>query len=310
MPIFGNLAGSVNSGPPSLAEPPRGPRRRFARRAPLLPALLAALLSPAHAAAEQAPAAAVVIGLAPGDLLNIRATASAVGTVNGRLPNGASVRSFGCDTVGGYQWCRIEQTGNPEVSGWAPARYLQAVDAEETVTGTLPAPADARQAAAAEADPRPGTESEAAPSLSQANLAARLGGGGAPLRDSASAIGQTAMRDAYGLAMAAQTVARAQPPSDALARDYDATGEIPCARYVGQPMTSCAAAIRRGGPDKAEVTVTWPDGGVRIIGFREGKPEGADAGGELRYTREGRLTMIRIGVSERFEITDALAFGN
>ncbi|MGT2467267.1 hypothetical protein ACVOMV_23705 [Mesorhizobium atlanticum] len=30
---------------------------------------------------------------------------------------------------------------------------------------------------------------------------------------------------------------------------------------------------------------------------------------ELRFTREGTLNMIRVGVSERFEITDELALG-
>ncbi|TIX14761.1 MAG: SH3 domain-containing protein, partial [Mesorhizobium sp.] len=31
---------------------------------------------------------------------------------------------------------------------------------------------------------------------------------------------------------------------------------------------------------------------------------------EFRFTREGSLNMIRVGVSERFEITDQLALGN
>ena len=53
-----------------------------------------------------------------------------------------------------------------------------------------------------------------------------------------------------------------------------------------------------------------PDGGTRVIGFYDGKPAGANSRGEFRFTREGDLNMIRVGVSERFEITDALAFGD
>jgi hypothetical protein len=75
-------------------------------------------------------------------------------------------------------------------------------------------------------------------------------------------------------------------------------------------MTSCAAAIVRKGADKADITVTWPDGGSRLISFDAGRPAGSDAKSDFRFTREGSLSMIRIGVSERFEITDTLAFGN
>ncbi|WP_363451352.1 hypothetical protein [Mesorhizobium sp.] len=57
------------------------------------------------------------------------------------------------------------------------------------------------------------------------------------------------------------------------------------------------------------MTVTWPDGGTRVITFRDGKPAGSDSSDEFRFTREGTLNMIRVGVSERFEITDQLALG-
>ncbi|TIV68820.1 MAG: SH3 domain-containing protein, partial [Mesorhizobium sp.] len=45
------------------------------------------------------------------------------------------------------------------------------------------------------------------------------------------------------------------------------------------------------------------------ITFRDGKPAGSDSPDEFRSTREGSLNMIRVGTSERFEITDALALG-
>jgi hypothetical protein len=103
----------------------------------------------------------------------------------------------------------------------------------------------------------------------------------------------------------AQTVARLQPPGPPAA---GARNKIPCARYIGQPMTTCEAKVERQG-DKAAITVTWPDGGTRVISFAAGLPASSDASGEFRFNREGTLNMIRVGVSERFEITDALALG-
>lgn len=86
--------------------------------------------------------------------------------------------------------------------------------------------------------------------------------------------------------------------------------ELPCARYLGQPMTRCKARVERTGPDAAAITVTWPDGGTRVIEFRDGVPAGSNGRGEFRFTREATLNMIRIGASERFEILDALPFGD
>lgn len=106
---------------------------------------------------------------------------------------------------------------------------------------------------------------------------------------------------------AGDTFAVAQAP--AAGARFDATATIPCARYLGQPMTRCEAGVTRTGPDASDVTVNWPDGGARIIRFRDGQPEGANARGEFRFTREADLHMIRVGAGERFEITDALAFG-
>lgn len=86
------------------------------------------------------------------------------------------------------------------------------------------------------------------------------------------------------------------------------TVEVPCARYVGQPMGRCPMNVARGGRDMADVTIVWPDGGSRTIAFRNGEPASANTRGELRVTREGTLNMIRIGAAERFEILDDLVF--
>lgn len=90
----------------------------------------------------------------------------------------------------------------------------------------------------------------------------------------------------------------------------DAKADIPCAREFGQPVRMCAAQVKRGDVvGSAEITVMWPDGGMRIITFKAGKAEGSDSSDEFRTTREGDLNLIRVGKGERFEITDAFAIG-
>lgn len=295
------------------------------------PLLLTALLP---ARAEEAPVVSIVTDLAPGDLLNVRATASAMGKTKARLPNGTSVNNLGCNDVNGYRWCKIAEIDNPQLTGWVPSRYLNPenpaavldADTDPTGEGTAPA-ADGSNPAAAD-QPLP-------------DLTARLGATGPETtQTTAEAIGRAAIEDAYRLALAAsrnpsavemqapaaaeepfrnraanaappadaRTVARLQPPGRP-APALGARNEIPCARYVGQPMTSCKADVVHTG-DKAEVTVTWPDGGTRVISFQAGRPAGSNASGEFRYTREGSLNLIRVGVSERFEITDQLALGD
>ena len=259
-----------------------------------LPVLIAVplLLAVLPAQAEDAPGTivSIVSGLAPDDLLNIRATASPGGKIEARLANGAAVKNFGCNVVKGYPWCKVGDTQDARIVGWAPARYL-------SPNNPAPAPDDtATPAAEAAASPQ-----AAEPS---GDITARLGGdASAAGPPSAAEIGTTAMQDAYRLAFAAATTAETVPSAS------DAAGGIPCARHVGQPMTHCVVSVSHEGSDSA-VTVTWPDGGARVIAFHGGQPAGSDSPDEFRFTREGTLNMIRIGVSERFEITDAQALGD
>ena len=241
------------------------------------------------ALAQDAPATIISIigGLAPDDLLNIRATASPGGKIEARLPNGSALKNYGCKTVNNYPWCKVEDTQDAHITGWAPARYL-------SPTNPAPAPEDTAAPATAAAAP------QETPEEPQPDIAARLGGGEPTEPPSSAEIGRTAMQDAYSLAFAAA----ANAESDAAAPDAG----IPCARRVGQPMTRCEISVAHAGADST-VTVTWPDGGGRVITFHDGKPSGSDSPDEFRFTREGSLNMIRIGVSERFEITDQLALG-
>jgi hypothetical protein len=95
--------------------------------------------------------------------------------------------------------------------------------------------------------------------------------------------------------------------------DFDATGTIPCAQSSGQPMTECEFGVARAGSGYATVVVTRPDGWPRAIYFRMGIPIGADTSeadnpGEFSASREGDLSLVRIG-AERYEIPDAVVLG-
>ena len=94
---------------------------------------------------------------------------------------------------------------------------------------------------------------------------------------------------------------------------FDATGKIPCAQYVGQPTMQCDFGVARQSGGFATVVVTKPDGMKRVIFFRRGIPAGADTSqadgyGEFRYEKEGDLHLIRTG-EERYEIPDAVVTG-
>ena len=94
---------------------------------------------------------------------------------------------------------------------------------------------------------------------------------------------------------------------------FDATGDIPCAQSVGQPMTQCEFGVARAGGGYATVVIQKPDGRARTIFFRMGIPIGvstseAEGYSEFRATRENDLHLIRLG-SERYEIPDAVVLG-
>lgn len=279
------------------------------------PSLLTAFAAAFPAHAEDTPFISIVSGLAPDDLLNVRAKPSPIGKTEARIANGASVTNLGCNDIDGHQWCKIV-SDNPKATGWTPARYL--VPVNPAPVPDTDQPTGAQGATPAESGQPP------------PDLTARLGDVAHPAAPEtpAKSAADTAMQDAYGLALVAaatpstgddpaapaqdaavdtQTVADLPPQPAALA---PGSVEVPCARYVGQPMERCAATVVHKGKDKADVTVTWPDGGTRVISFRAGLPAASNGQSGFRFTREGSLNLIRIGASERFEITDTVAFGN
>ena len=96
--------------------------------------------------------------------------------------------------------------------------------------------------------------------------------------------------------------------------DFDATGQIPCAQSVGQPMMQCDFGVARAGGGYATVVIKKSDGRTRAIFFSMDKPIGADtseADGypEFRSTKENDLHLIRVG-NERYEIPDAVVLGD
>lgn len=96
--------------------------------------------------------------------------------------------------------------------------------------------------------------------------------------------------------------------------NFNATTEVPCSRAAGQPSTSCKAGVVRRGNGSADVTVFWPDGGNRVLFFKEGQFAGSDtssADGDTHTssTTENGLYLIRVG-PQRFEIPDVLVLGD
>jgi len=94
--------------------------------------------------------------------------------------------------------------------------------------------------------------------------------------------------------------------------EFDATGTIPCAQHIGQPMIKCIFGVARAGGGYATVVIKKPDGRTRAVFFRMGKAIGADTSeadpGAFGATREGDLNLIRVG-SERYEVPDAVVLG-
>jgi hypothetical protein len=137
--------------------------------------------SPAGAQSADEPSIAVVNGLSMGDFLNIRATPSAIGSIEARLPNGAGVRNFGCAQYSGYEWCKVTTLTAPQVSGWTPERYLRtAGKAEEEALKEAAAPSIGAASPGTETAPTWAgrmAKSEAEPADMPGNLDARIGTG-------------------------------------------------------------------------------------------------------------------------------------
>jgi hypothetical protein len=114
----------------------------------------------------------------------------------------------------------------------------------------------------------------------------------------------------YRLEMIVSGPTHAAASHDALVpgTDYHATAKIRCVAEPDKPMSPCDAGVKRtaGG---GSVHVTTPDGGSRVITFRDGKVSGTDADAPFKVERRDDWTIVRIGAVEVYEIPDALVFG-
>lgn len=95
--------------------------------------------------------------------------------------------------------------------------------------------------------------------------------------------------------------------------DFNATGQIPCARYAGQPMGSCKFGVKREGNGNGSITVFWPDSGNRVIFFAKNAPSSydesqADGGAKMKTTKSSDLFTVTIG-TQRFEIPEVVMAG-
>ncbi|MBC6982768.1 hypothetical protein [Caulobacter sp. 17J80-11] len=91
-------------------------------------------------------------------------------------------------------------------------------------------------------------------------------------------------------------------------------GVMPCARHADEPMKQCRFGVVRQGAGGGRVTVSWPDGGERVIVFTGGAPTSfepvapGDADTKLSFKRDIDLYQVSIG-AERFEIPDVAISG-
>ncbi|WP_205853331.1 hypothetical protein [Zhengella mangrovi] len=95
--------------------------------------------------------------------------------------------------------------------------------------------------------------------------------------------------------------------------DFSATGQVPCARYAGQPMGQCEFGVTREGNGNGAITVFWPDGGSRVIFFEMNTPARfdkaqADGDAEMTVGTNADLYLVTIG-DQRFEIPEAVMTG-
>ncbi|MEO0405737.1 MAG: hypothetical protein AAF289_00140 [Cyanobacteria bacterium P01_A01_bin.135] len=105
------------------------------------------------------------------------------------------------------------------------------------------------------------------------------------------------------------------PPVSGAAEDalvagtnFNATGQVPCAMGLSQPMGACPFGVVRQGSGSGMVTITLPTGGIRTITFDAGNAVSSNADADLSAEKQRDLSVIRIG-EERYEIPDAVIFG-
>jgi hypothetical protein len=109
---------------------------------------------------------------------------------------------------------------------------------------------------------------------------------------------------------------KALPPLSA-ARDakvagttYHATGKVACTLPYQADVKSCdAGVVRRGNDGTATFEAIGSMGGQRRVLFVQGKPVAADTMDPVTATRQGDVTIMKVGDDERYDIPDAFLNG-
>ncbi len=124
-------------------------------------------------------------------------------------------------------------------------------------------------------------------------------------------IGVTGCGAAAGGVRPTQTAGGVRPTRDALVpgTSYNATAEIRCITAAGMAKTRCKAGVMRMAMGEATVEIATADGGQRHIYFKNGRASSSDANAPMRVTRQGDVSIIRIGTVEVYEIVDAFVVG-
>lgn len=114
----------------------------------------------------------------------------------------------------------------------------------------------------------------------------------------------------YRLEMIVSGPAHGSASHDALVpgTGYHATAKIPCVAEPDKPMGQCDAGVKRSAGG-GTLHISTPDGGSRVITFRDGKVAATDASAPFKVERRDDWTIVRIGTVEVYEIPDAFIFG-
>ncbi len=91
---------------------------------------------------------------------------------------------------------------------------------------------------------------------------------------------------------------------------YHATAKVSCMLPYQPDVKSCdAGVVRRGNHGTATFEAIGPSGVQRRILFVQGKAVAVDAMEPMTATRQGDLTVVKIGDGERYDVPDAFLNG-